>query len=160
MVWVNPFDTYLGLFGQQQSLYLGLSRRDAKGQVIKLSFALNVSTVCFLTSERSHYLLGLDCSVLWNPVEMADREYQKFNHVNQDNRGTGWPHISPDRQETSLKKLDKIKMKGWVDSLKLAKELRLSLLRQQVKLTTRQLLWLLELIEEHGSGAWLTQFNS
>ena len=61
------------------------------------------------------------------------------------------------RQETSLKKLDKIKIKGRVDSLKLAKELRskkeLAEIMSEVDETTRESL---QLVQEHGSGAWLT----
>ena len=86
-----------------------------------------------------------------NPVEMADREYQTSIRITEELVGLIY------HQETTLKKLDKVKIKGRVDSLKLAKELRLKKeladMMREVDETTRESL---ELIQEHGSGAWLT----
>ena len=82
---------------------------------------------------------------------MADREYQTSIRITEELVGLIY------RQETTLKKLDKIKIKGRVDNLKLAKELRLKKelaeMIREVDETTRESL---ELIQEHGSGAWLT----
>ena len=57
----------------------------------------------------------------------------------------------------SYLKLDKTKIKGRVDSLKVVKELRLKKelaeIMSEVDKTTRESL---QLVQEHGSGAWLT----
>ena len=85
-----------------------------------------------------------------NPVEIAERDFQTSLRVTEELVALIY------RQETSLKKLDKIKIKGRVDSLKLAKELRLKELAEimsEVDETTRESL---QLVQEHGSGAWLT----
>ena len=54
-------------------------------------------------------------------------------------------------------KLDKTKIKGRVDSLKVVRELRLKKelaeIMSEVDETTRESL---QLVQEHGSGAWLT----
>ena len=82
-----------------------------------------------------------------NPVEIAETSLR----ITEDLVGLIY------HQETSLKKLDKIKIKGRIDSLKLAKELRLKKelaeIMSEVDETTRESL---QLVQEHGSGAWLT----
>ena len=58
-----------------------------------------------------------------NPVDMAECEHQTSVKITEELVGLFY------RQVTSLKKLDKVKIKGRVMSLKLAKELRLNLNR-------------------------------
>ena len=86
-----------------------------------------------------------------NPVDMAEREYQTSVKITEELVGLIY------RQETSLKKLDKVKIKGRVVSLKLAKELRLknelAEIKSEVDESTKESL---QLVQEHGSGAWLT----
>ena len=86
-----------------------------------------------------------------NPVDMAEREYQTSVKITEELVGLIY------RQETSLKKLDKVKIKGRVVSLKLAKELRLknelAEIMSEVDESTKESL---QLVQEHGSGAWLT----
>ena len=82
---------------------------------------------------------------------MAEREYQTSVKITEEL--VGLIH----RQETSLKKLDKVNIKGRVMSLKLAKELRLknelAEIMNEVDESTKESL---QLVQEHGSGAWLT----
>ena len=86
-----------------------------------------------------------------NPVDMVEREYQTSVKITEELVGLIY------RQETSLKKLDKVKIKGRVVSLKLAKELRLknelAEIMSEVDESTKESL---QLVQEHGSGAWLT----
>ena len=86
-----------------------------------------------------------------NPVEIAEREYQTSLKITEELVDLIY------RQETSLVRLDKTKIKGRVDSLKVVKELRLKKelaeIMSEVDETTRESL---QLVQEHGSGAWLT----
>ena len=86
-----------------------------------------------------------------NPVEIAEKEYQTSLKITEELVDLIY------LQETSLVKLDKSKIKGRVDSLKIVKELRLKKelaeIMSEVDETTRESL---QLVQEHGSGAWLT----
>ena len=86
-----------------------------------------------------------------NPVETAEREYQTSVKVTEELADLIY------RQATSLKELDKVRIKGRKDSLKLLKEMRLKKeleeIMKEVDENTRESL---QLVQEHGSGAFLT----
>jgi len=86
-----------------------------------------------------------------NPVEAADREFQMSVNVTEDLADLIF------NQETSLKKLDKEKVDAKLQAHKLAKDKKLKEevedLKTKLDESTKESL---ELIQEQGSGAWLT----
>ena len=89
--------------------------------------------------------MGLD---IVNPVKIVEKECQTSLKITEELIDLIF------HQEASLVKLDKIKIKGGIDSLKLVKELRLKKelaeIISEVDETTRESL---QLVQEHGSGA-------
>jgi len=86
-----------------------------------------------------------------NPVEAADRDFQMSVNVTEDLADLIF------NQETSLKKLDKEKVDAKLQAHKLAKDKKLKEevedLKTKLDESTKESL---ELIQEQGSGAWLT----
>ena len=86
-----------------------------------------------------------------NPMEAAKREYDTSVRITEDLVTLIY------NQEKSLKHLDKVKIKTTKDALKVAKEKQLKgeleEIEKAVDETTRESL---HLIQEQGSGAWLT----
>ena len=82
------------------------------------------------------YLFGRRGLGIVNPVEIADKEYHISIRITEELVGLIYRH------ETTLKKLDGIKIKCTVDSLELAKELwlkkELAEVTSAVDVTTRE----------------------
>ena len=86
-----------------------------------------------------------------NPVESSQREYEASIKVTEELVGLIY------RQETSLKNLDREKIKGTIAGLKLAKENRLkNELAQIMNTVDDKTKESLQLIQEQGSGSFLT----
>ena len=86
-----------------------------------------------------------------NPVEAADKEYQTSIKVTEDLVDLIY------HQATSLKTLDKTKVKAKAEALELAKETRLkaelSFVMSRLDQAAQRSI---ELLKEQGSGSWLT----
>ena len=83
------------------------------------------------------YLFGRRGLGIVNPVEIADKEYHISIRITEELVGLIYRH-----NETTLKKLDGVKIKCTVDSLELAKELwrkkELAEITSAVDVTTRE----------------------
>jgi len=88
---------------------------------------------------------------IMNPVEAAGREYEASTQITEELVGLIY------RQETSLRTLDRVKIKARVAALKVAKETRLKKELEEIMSSVEEITQeALQLIQENGSGSWLT----
>ena len=89
--------------------------------------------------------------IIFDPVEAADREYQASVDVTEDLVNLIY------KQETSLKTLDKTRINAKINALKLAKERHLKEeLSLIMSIKDQDAQRSIELLQEQGSGSWLT----